>query len=172
MSYPVNPLIDNVNAPPIANVHGWVAGRDPSANEPLLDVAQAVPTEPPSEALRRRVAEALVDDGLHRYTPITGLPELRTALSAYMNETHAVSAATAIAADDVVITAGCNQAFCAVLQALAGPGDEIVLPLPFYFTHVHDGYSTLIRPYLVLVAVIVAARAYWPGWFSSPDGGE
>jgi len=38
-------------------------------------------------------------------------------------------------ADHVVIAAGCNQAFCLVISALAEPGDEIVLALPYYFNH-------------------------------------
>src|SRR4029450_10049624 len=36
---------------------------------------------------------------------------------------------------EVAITAGCHQAVCAVLSAVAGPGDNVVLPLPWYFNH-------------------------------------
>ena len=36
---------------------------------------------------------------------------------------------------DVVVTAGCNQAFSLVADALAGPGDEVITPLPYYFNH-------------------------------------
>lgn len=35
----------------------------------------------------------------------------------------------------VAITQGCNQAFCAAIQTLAGPGDQVILPLPWYFNH-------------------------------------
>jgi aspartate/methionine/tyrosine aminotransferase len=136
VKYAVNPLVSAVNAPPIADVHNWLKDRRADVNVPLLDVAQAVPIDPPDVGLRRRIADLLVSDGLHRYTPITGLPELRDGLARYMNATHAVSApAAGVSAADVVITAGCNQAFCAVMQALAGPGDEVILPLPFYFNH-------------------------------------
>jgi len=40
-----------------------------------------------------------------------------------------------ISADQVAITSGCNQAFCAALTTLAGPGDEVILPTPWYFNH-------------------------------------
>ena len=40
-----------------------------------------------------------------------------------------------IAADQVAITQGCNQAFCAVMSTLAGAGDEVILPTPWYFNH-------------------------------------
>jgi aspartate/methionine/tyrosine aminotransferase len=35
----------------------------------------------------------------------------------------------------VAITQGCNQAFTAVMATLAGPGDEVILPTPWYFNH-------------------------------------
>jgi len=37
--------------------------------------------------------------------------------------------------NQVAITAGCNQAFTAVMATLAGAGDEVILPLPYYFNH-------------------------------------
>ena len=40
-----------------------------------------------------------------------------------------------LSADRVAITAGCNQAFCVALAALAGPGDEVLLPVPYYFNY-------------------------------------
>ncbi|MCB0992834.1 MAG: aminotransferase class I/II-fold pyridoxal phosphate-dependent enzyme, partial [Acidimicrobiales bacterium] len=36
---------------------------------------------------------------------------------------------------DVLVTAGCNQAFCLTVSALCDPGDEVVLVVPFYFNH-------------------------------------
>jgi aspartate/methionine/tyrosine aminotransferase len=40
-----------------------------------------------------------------------------------------------VGADQMVVTAGCNQAFCLVAQALAEPGDEIIEVLPYYFNY-------------------------------------
>ncbi len=37
--------------------------------------------------------------------------------------------------DQVAITAGCNQAFCLLMSTLCEPGDQVLLPLPFYFNH-------------------------------------
>ena len=37
--------------------------------------------------------------------------------------------------ENIVVTAGCNQAFCLAASALAEPGDEVVLALPYYFNH-------------------------------------
>jgi aspartate/methionine/tyrosine aminotransferase len=66
-----------------------------------------------------------------RYTDIEGLPELRAALAADIGALYG----GAVAAEQIVVTAGCNQAFCLATLALAQAGDEIILPLPYYFNH-------------------------------------
>ena len=59
MSYPVNPLIGAVAAPPVAEVQGWIAGRIFPHRKPLLDVSQAVPGYPPDRLLSDHLAAAL-----------------------------------------------------------------------------------------------------------------
>jgi aspartate/methionine/tyrosine aminotransferase len=41
----------------------------------------------------------------------------------------------AISYENVAITTGCNHAFCVATASIAGGGDEIILPEPFYFNH-------------------------------------
>jgi aspartate/methionine/tyrosine aminotransferase len=41
----------------------------------------------------------------------------------------------ALSAENVAITSGCNQAFCAAMMSLANEGDEVILPMPWYFNH-------------------------------------
>ena len=131
MSYPVNPLLGAVAAPPIAEVQGWVDGRTFPADKPLLDVAQAVPGYPPDAALTAHLAELVGRPETARYTDIQGTPALRAALA---GQTSAIYAAS-IEPAQVCITAGCNQAFCLATMALAGAGDEVILPAPYYFNH-------------------------------------
>ena len=40
-----------------------------------------------------------------------------------------------VAASEIQITSGCNQAFFATMLALAAPGDDVILVRPFYFNH-------------------------------------
>ncbi len=131
MPYAVNPLLGAVAPPPVAEVYGWISGRDFPADKPLLDVSQAVPGYPPDEALTAHLAEAVRQPQTALYTDIEGRPELRSALA---DHTAALYGG-AVEAAEVSITAGCNQAFCLAITALAGPGDEVILPLPYYFNH-------------------------------------
>lgn len=131
MSYKVNGLVDRVAVPPIAEAHGWIRGRSFPAEKPLLDMAQAVPSYPPAEALQSHVAMLAHRAETSNYTEILGLPHLREKLAQRMSENYGAK----IGADQVGITAGCNQAFCVALTALAGPGDEVLLPVPYYFNY-------------------------------------
>lgn len=127
----LNPLLSGVAAPPIAEAQGWVRGRTFPLDKPLIDLAQAVPGYPPPDALVEHLARRLADPAVHRYTDILGHTRLREALAAHMSAAYAGT----IGADQVAITAGCNQAFCLAIMALAQAGDEVILPLPYYFNH-------------------------------------
>ena len=127
---PSIPLIARVEAPPIAEAMSWI--RPGPRNRPLINLCQAVPSYPPAEALQAEMARAgarLPETSL--YTDILGLPDLRARLAAHMASDYRGK----VAAENVAITAGCNQAFCAAIMALARPGDNVILPVPYYFNH-------------------------------------
>jgi aspartate/methionine/tyrosine aminotransferase len=127
----LNPLLAAIAAPPIPEAHSWIEGRSFPAEKPLIDVAQAVPGYPPPKALTDHLAGLLGEPESARYTDVPGLPALRAALARDMGDFYGAT----IAAEDVSITAGCNQAFCLALLALARAGEEVILPLPYYFNH-------------------------------------
>ena len=131
MAYRANPLVLGVAEPPIAEAQGWIEGRVFPPDRPLLNMAQAVPSYPPATALRDHLAAAVQQPESSLYTDILGVPALRAALAAHMGETYGAS----LDARDFGITAGCNQAFCVAMSALAAPGDEVILPAPWYFNH-------------------------------------
>jgi aspartate/methionine/tyrosine aminotransferase len=131
MTLSINPHLARVVEPPIAEAYGWVEGRTFPDAKPLIDVCQAVPGYPPPEALTDHLAQAVKRPLTARYTDIEGMDELRAALARDVVEAYGGT----VAPGQVLIAAGCNQAFCFSMLALAKPGDEIVLPLPWYFNH-------------------------------------
>ncbi|HEV7370240.1 aminotransferase [Arenibaculum sp.] len=128
---PVNPLLAAVETPPVAEARNWVRGRSFPADRPLVDLAQAVPGHPPADALIDHLAVRLRDPQVHRYTDVLGEPELREAHAGHMSTFYG----SPVAPGQVAITAGCNQAFCLAVMAVAGAGDDVILPLPYYFNH-------------------------------------
>ncbi|GAA3208219.1 aminotransferase [Actinocorallia longicatena] len=97
----------------------------------LLDLAQAAPPYPAAPEVVEHVVRVARDDRGGAYTEVPGLPKLREAFADELSRDHGAR----VGPENVVVTAGCNQAFGLVADALAGPGDEVILPLPFYFNH-------------------------------------
>ena len=129
---PLNPALAATQRPPVMEARRWLEGVTFTPDRPLINISQAAPVDPPPAPLRRAMAEAALNQpDAHFYGPVLGRSELREAVARDWNLAYGGS----IRADEVAITQGCNQAFCAAIQTLAAPGDEIILPLPWYFNH-------------------------------------
>ncbi len=132
MTLPLNPAMAATFAPPVMEARRWLSDAVFPADRPLINVSQAAPVEPPPMALRQAMAEAALNDpAAHLYGPVLGLPDLRTEIAAQWSAAYGGG----ISPDQVAITQGCNQAFCAVMSTLAGAGDAVILPTPWYFNH-------------------------------------
>ncbi len=129
---PFNPALAATLPSPIMTAGGWVRAATFPADRPLINLAQAAPVGPPPQRLREAMAEAVLNDtAAHLYGAVLGDDPLRAEVAAHWSGIYDA----AIAADEVGITSGCNQAFCAATLSLAGAGDEIILPTPWYFNH-------------------------------------
>jgi aminotransferase len=98
----------------------------------VIRVDQGAVDVVPPQAFVERVAEALHDPDVHRYSPDPGLPELRSALARYAAQRLGVECEPE---RELIVTAGANQGCFATLMALVEPGDEVLLPSPWYFNH-------------------------------------
>ncbi len=127
-----SPALAATAEPPVMAARAWIAGRSFPPETPLINLSQAAPVDPPPEPLREAIAEAALNDPqAHLYGPVLGLPALREAVA----ERWSAHYRAAMAPEAVAITSGCNQAFCAAVATLAGAGDEVILPSPWYFNH-------------------------------------
>ena len=132
MIHPLNPAMARTDPPPVMEARRWLDGVTFPPDRPLINVSQAAPVEPPPLALRQALAEAALNDpAAHLYGPVLGLPALRAEIAARWSAAYGGR----IVPDEVAITQGCNQAFTAVMATLAGAGDEVILPTPWYFNH-------------------------------------
>ena len=114
---------------PIGAAYALLDGH--RGRRPLLDLAQAAPQYPPPPVVVEHIAAVARDRRGGEYTEIAGLPRLREAFAAELRHAYHGD----VRAEHVTITAGCNQAFCLVASALAEPGDEVIVALPYYFNH-------------------------------------
>jgi aspartate/methionine/tyrosine aminotransferase len=70
--------------------------------------------------------------GIHEYQPGAGLPELVQQITRKLATENGIDAA---GGSQVLVTAGANMAFMHAVLATTVPGDEVILPVPFYFNH-------------------------------------
>lgn len=132
MTAPTNPRLAATCAPPVSEALRWLADTTLPSDMPLINVSQAAPSAPPPANLRQAIADiALSDDSAHLYGPDLGLPALRAEIAKKWSAAYG----GAVTADQVAITSGANQAFTAAITSLAGEGDEVILPTPWYFNH-------------------------------------
>ena len=86
---------------------------------------------PPAQAIDA-VRNALTDSTAHEYSGGTGRPDLVKRIAAKLAGENGIDIARGSA---IMVTAGANMAFMHAVLAISEPGDEIILPVPFYFNH-------------------------------------
>jgi aspartate/methionine/tyrosine aminotransferase len=88
---------------------------------------------PPSEAIARLTAfGSNLDD--NKYKAVTGIPELVDAFARKFERENRIPTATG-SGSALVVTAGGNMGFMNAMLAILDPGDEVVIPAPYYFNH-------------------------------------
>lgn len=157
MIQPLNPALAATFAPPVMEARRWLEGVTFPPGRPLINVSQAAPVDPPPLALRQAIAEAALDNpAAHLYGPVLGNGDLRAEVAARWSLAYG----GAITPAQVAITQGCNQAFCAAIATLAGAGDEVLLPTPWYFNH---------KMWLDMAGVRAVPLPTGPGLLPDPD---
>ncbi|CAN5431019.1 MAG: pyridoxal phosphate-dependent aminotransferase [Acidimicrobiia bacterium] len=89
------------------------------------------PDFPTPPAIVEAARQAALDPDNHRYTPTAGLPKLRAAIAAKTERDSGL----VVAPSQVVVTNGAKQAVYATCQVLLDPGDEVLLPTPYWVTY-------------------------------------
>ena len=121
-----------VDPPPVLEVKNWLADPDLQPSKPLIDVSQAAPTEPPPKKMLEFMAnKILCDNAVNTYGPVLGLDELRESLASKWSRQYQGR----VSKQNVAITSGCNQAFCASISSFTSENDEVIIPTPWYFNH-------------------------------------
>ena len=92
-----------------------------SAGEPNFD----------TPAFIRQAAAAALEEGVTRYGPAAGDPALRQAIAEKLNHCNGMD----ITSDQVLVTNGGKQALYNLFQVLLEPGDEVLLPAPYWLTY-------------------------------------
>jgi aspartate/methionine/tyrosine aminotransferase len=102
-----------------------------AAGEDVIGFGAGEPDFPTPPHIVEAAVQAARDPKLHKYTPAGGLPELRDAIAAKTKRDSGLD----ITANQVVVTNGGKHAVYNAMVALVDPGDEVILPAPYWTTY-------------------------------------
>jgi aspartate aminotransferase len=80
----------------------------------------------------RSAAKQAIDDGFTHYTPIAGFAELRKAISEKFKRENNLD----YSPEQIVVSTGAKQAIANVILSLINPGDEVIIPLPYWVSYI------------------------------------
>ena len=134
-----------------------------AAGRKVISLAVGEPDFPTPEHIRE-AARAAMDQDQTRYTAVPGIPELRTAVAGYFRSFYGVTAAM----ENVIVTNGGKQSLYNLFQVLLDPGDEVIIPAPYWVSYpamvqLADGVSVFVPTepeanFLTTVEQLEAAR--------------
>lgn len=103
-----------------------------AAGEDVIDLCVGEPDFSTPEFISEAGIQA-IRDGKTRYTPAAGIPALRVAVANDIQRHSAAGAKTE--SHGVVISSGAKQALFNVIFSLFGPGDRVLIPVPYWTTY-------------------------------------
>lgn len=101
-----------------------------AAGEKVVSLAVGEPDFGTPEHIVRAAMEAL-EQGFTRYTAVQGIPELRQAVADYFAGTYSMTCAP----EEVMVSNGGKQCLYNILQAVVDPGDEVLIPAPYWVSY-------------------------------------
>ena len=96
----------------------------------FLDLGQGLPGHIPPEDAINALKDRLPHPSTHLYTADQGLLELREELALYLRRNNGIDINPQ---NELVITAGANNAFAGTILTLLEPNENVIMPTPYYF---------------------------------------
>ena len=104
-----------------------------------------------------RAAYKAMQDGHTHYTPANGIPELRSAIARLYQKVYGLR----VSADQVIVSNGAKHSLSTALAAVVGPGDEVIIPTPYWVS-----YSDLVQ--MTGATYVLVQTSYESGFKMSP----
>jgi aspartate aminotransferase len=102
-----------------------------AAGEPVIGFGAGEPDFPTPANIVEAAQRAAADPATHRYSPAAGLPALRQAIAERAQRDHDLD----VGATQVTVTNGGKHALYNIFLALVDPGDEVLIPSPYWVSY-------------------------------------
>ena len=109
-----------------------IVGELTKAHPGTISLGQGVVSYSPPPEAQNKLAAFFAEPDNHKYKLVQGIPELLEAIRSKLVRDNQFELSDS---ERIVVTAGSNMGFNNALLAIADPGDEIIIPVPYYFNH-------------------------------------
>jgi aspartate aminotransferase len=96
----------------------------------LIDLSLGEPDFNTPEHVRSAAIDA-INQGYNKYTPVAGLPELLEAISTKLKRDNNLD----YAPNEIIVSNGAKQSLANAVLSIVNPGDEVIIPTPFWVTY-------------------------------------
>lgn len=79
----------------------------------------------------KEAGKKAIDDNFSKYSPVPGYPALRNAISKKLKAENSLD----YAASEIIVGTGGKQGVCNAIMALVNPGDEVIIPAPYWVSY-------------------------------------
>lgn len=101
----------------------------------IIGLSVGEPDFPAPAHIKQAAIDAVTNDVSH-YGPTPGFPGLRQAIAETINRDIKDYPVRPYTANEIVVSVGAKQALCNAIEALIGPGDEVIMPTPCWVSYV------------------------------------
>ena len=123
-------------------------------------------------------AKKAIDDNFSHYSPVPGYMDLRQAICAKLKNENGLD----FTPEQIVVSNGAKQSICNTILALVNPGDEVILPAPYWVSYVEmvklaEGKNVIVEtgieqdfkmtPALPAVSIPVKSWKRWPPFWNA-----
>src|SRR5258706_6299238 len=102
------------------------------AGQDVIDLGMGNPSEPPQEIVIEKLMEAARDPDNHGYSKANGILNLRREVAAKYFKKFGVRLDPE---SEIIVTIGSKEGFSHLMLASVGPGDNVIIPAPFFPAH-------------------------------------
>ena len=79
----------------------------------------------------KKAAKQAIDDNYSRYSPVPGYPELRRAIADKLKRENGLD----YSMSEILVSNGAKQSVCNTVMALVNPGEEVIIPAPYWVSY-------------------------------------
>lgn len=104
-----------------------------SEGKKIISMSVGEPDFETPQEIKQAVKNSL-DKGLTRYSLVSGLKELRSEIAYFLNEERDFKKHINLTLDNIIVSNGSKQSLYNIFQTLCDPGDEVIVPVPYWVT--------------------------------------